>query len=62
VTEIPGGRAELIRAVADRAFLPTKNVLEEVGNMMILTGKTLVAAVRRRIRTVPSSSGSSYSR
>src|SRR4029077_14609317 len=36
----------VIRAVADRAFLPTKNVLEEVGNMMILTAKTLVAAIR----------------
>jgi phospholipid/cholesterol/gamma-HCH transport system permease protein len=36
----------LIRAVADRAFLPTKNVLEEVGNMMILTGKTIASAVR----------------
>ena len=36
----------LIRAVADRAFLPTKSVLEEVGNMMILTGRTLVSAVR----------------
>jgi phospholipid/cholesterol/gamma-HCH transport system permease protein len=36
----------LIRAVADRTFLPTKGVLEEVGNMVILTGKTIVAAVR----------------
>jgi phospholipid/cholesterol/gamma-HCH transport system permease protein len=36
----------LIRAVADRAFLPTKSVLEEVGNMMIPTGRTLVSAVR----------------
>jgi len=36
----------VIRAVADRAFLPTKNVLEEVGNMMILTARTLVSAVR----------------
>jgi phospholipid/cholesterol/gamma-HCH transport system permease protein len=36
----------LIRAAADRAFLPTKSVLEEVGNMMILTGRTLVSAVR----------------
>ncbi len=26
--------------------MPTKSVLEEVGNMMILTGKTLVSAVR----------------
>ena len=36
----------MIRAVADRAFLPTKSVLEEVGNMMILTGKTIVSAIR----------------
>ena len=36
----------MVRAVADRAFLPTKNVLEEVGDMMILTGKTLLSAVR----------------
>ena len=36
----------MIRAVADRAFLPIKGVLEEVGNMMILTGKTIVSAVR----------------
>jgi len=26
--------------------LPTKSVLEEVGNMMILTGKTITSAVR----------------
>ena len=37
---------DLIRAVADRTFLPTKNVLDQVGNMMILTGKTLTSAVR----------------
>src|SRR3954470_7769315 len=36
----------MVRSVADRAFLPTKAVLEEVGDMMILTGKTLVSAVR----------------
>jgi phospholipid/cholesterol/gamma-HCH transport system permease protein len=36
----------LIRAVADRTFLPTKNVLDQIGNMMILTGKTLTSAVR----------------
>src|SRR4051794_22161829 len=35
-----------VRTVADRAFLPAKNVLEEVGDMMILTGKTIVSAVR----------------
>src|SRR4051794_39303295 len=36
----------MVRGVADRAFLPTKNLLEEVGDMMILTGKTLVSAIR----------------
>ena len=36
----------MVRSVADRAFLPTKNLLEEVGDMMILTGKTIVSAVR----------------
>ena len=33
-------------SAADRVFLPTKNLLEQVGDMMILTGKTLVSAVR----------------
>src|SRR3954465_8462901 len=42
----PAGRREMVRATADRVFLPTKAVLEEVGDMMILTGKTLVSAVR----------------
>jgi phospholipid/cholesterol/gamma-HCH transport system permease protein len=36
----------VVRAVADRAFLPTKNLLEQVGDMMILTGKTLLSAIR----------------
>jgi phospholipid/cholesterol/gamma-HCH transport system permease protein len=36
----------VVRAAADRAFLPTKNLLEQVGDMMILTGKTLLSAVR----------------
>jgi phospholipid/cholesterol/gamma-HCH transport system permease protein len=36
----------VVRAVADRAFLPTKNMLEQVGDMMILTGKTVVSALR----------------
>jgi phospholipid/cholesterol/gamma-HCH transport system permease protein len=31
--------------LAQRAFLPTKNVLEEVGDMMLLTGKTIRSAV-----------------
>ena len=32
--------------MAERAYLPAKNVLEQVGDMMILTGKTLLSAVR----------------
>src|SRR6201746_2157392 len=36
----------MVRSVADRTFLPTKNVLEEVGDMMILTGKTIMSALR----------------
>jgi phospholipid/cholesterol/gamma-HCH transport system permease protein len=36
----------VVRAVADRAFLPTKNLLEQVGDMMILTGKTIVSAIK----------------
>jgi phospholipid/cholesterol/gamma-HCH transport system permease protein len=35
-----------VASLADRAFLPAKNLFEQVGNMMILTGKTLAAAVR----------------
>jgi len=36
----------MVRAVADRAFLPTKNLLEQVGDMMVLTGKTVLSALR----------------
>src|ERR1044071_7053282 len=36
----------MVRTVADRAFLPAKNMLEEVGDMMILTGKTIMSALR----------------
>jgi phospholipid/cholesterol/gamma-HCH transport system permease protein len=36
----------VVRTAADRVFLPTKNLLEQVGDMMILTGKTLVSALR----------------
>ena len=35
-----------MQAVADRAFLPVKNVLEQVGDMMVLTGKTVMSALR----------------
>ena len=36
----------MVRSVADRAFLPAKSMFEQVGNMMILTGKTITAVVR----------------
>ena len=36
----------MVRTTADRVFLPAKNLLEQVGDMMILTGKTLVSAIR----------------
>ena len=42
----PGRSSVVVRAAADRVFLPTKNLLEQVGDMMILTGKTLVSALR----------------
>src|SRR5918998_465458 len=35
-----------VRNVADRGFLPVKNLLEEVGDMLILTGKTVMSALR----------------
>jgi phospholipid/cholesterol/gamma-HCH transport system permease protein len=37
----------MIRAAADVAFMPAKNVFEQAGNMMILTGKTLMSTIRR---------------
>src|SRR5216684_2227992 len=36
----------MVRSVADRAFLPTKNLFEQVGDMVILTGKTIMSALR----------------
>jgi phospholipid/cholesterol/gamma-HCH transport system permease protein len=36
----------MVGAVAQRAFLPAKGMFEQVGNMVILTGKTLSATVR----------------
>src|ERR671933_7683 len=36
----------MVRTAADRAFLPAKSLFEQVGNMMILTGKTIVATVK----------------
>ena len=36
----------MAQSVTDRAFAPAKNLLEEAGDMVILTGKTIVSAVR----------------
>src|ERR671922_1426245 len=36
----------MVRTFADRAFLPAKSLFEQVGDMMILTGKTISSAVR----------------
>jgi phospholipid/cholesterol/gamma-HCH transport system permease protein len=36
----------MVRTFADRAFLPAKSLFEQVGDMMILTGKTIASAVR----------------
>src|SRR5882762_1698867 len=36
----------MVRAFADRAFLPAKSLFEQVGDMMILTAKTIVSALR----------------
>jgi phospholipid/cholesterol/gamma-HCH transport system permease protein len=40
------GDAHPLRSVADRAFLPAKGLFEQVGDMMILTAKTVVSAIR----------------
>src|ERR671919_905905 len=36
----------MVRTAADRTFLPVKNLLEQVGDMMVLTGKTILSAIR----------------
>src|SRR3954452_10419031 len=36
----------MIRATVDRAFLPAKSLFEQVGDMMILTAKTMSSAMR----------------
>ena len=40
------GRRKMVRSGADRLITPTRGVFEEVGDMMILTGKTIVSALR----------------
>ncbi len=37
---------EMLRTAVDRAFLPAKSLFEQVGDMMILTAKTISSALR----------------
>jgi phospholipid/cholesterol/gamma-HCH transport system permease protein len=36
----------MLKTAVDRAFLPAKSLFEQVGDVMILTGRTMVSAVR----------------
>ncbi|HEY8303689.1 MAG TPA: ABC transporter permease, partial [Solirubrobacteraceae bacterium] len=36
----------MVRSAAERAFLPTRNLLEEIGDMMILAGRTISSALK----------------
>jgi phospholipid/cholesterol/gamma-HCH transport system permease protein len=36
----------MVRSIAQRAFIPTQHLLEEFGDMMILTGRTIWSALR----------------
>ncbi len=36
----------MVRGVADRAFLPLRDFIEQIGSMGILTGKTILSAIR----------------
>src|SRR3954464_8143046 len=40
------GRRNGVRSGADRLITPPRGVFEEIGDMMILTGKTIVSAIR----------------
>jgi phospholipid/cholesterol/gamma-HCH transport system permease protein len=43
---MPGALEPAVRdRIAQRAFLPAKNLLEELGDMMILTGRTIMSAL-----------------
>jgi phospholipid/cholesterol/gamma-HCH transport system permease protein len=41
-----GGIGEAFGDLSERAVLPAKGLLEEVGDMMLLTGRTIVSALR----------------
>ena len=36
----------MVRGATERVYIPARNVLEEIGDMMILTGRTIWSAMR----------------
>ena len=36
----------MVRSAAERAFLPARTLVEEIGDMMLLTGRTIWSALR----------------
>src|SRR2546421_2725101 len=42
----PRREERMVRSAVDRSFFPAKNLFEQVGDMMILTAKTMVSAVK----------------
>src|ERR1700731_3999145 len=36
----------MVRSVAERAYYPARDVMEEVGDMMLLTGRTISSPLR----------------
>src|ERR1700728_249893 len=37
---------QMVRSATERVYLPARSAMEEIGDMMILTGRTIVSAVR----------------
>jgi phospholipid/cholesterol/gamma-HCH transport system permease protein len=36
----------MVRSATERVYLPARSAMEEIGDMMILTGRTIVSALR----------------
>src|ERR1700728_3904265 len=37
---------QMVRSATERVYLPARSAMEEIGDMMILTGRTIVSALR----------------
>ena len=62
VTCCPAGLArEMVKATANKAIEPAKEFFTETGEMMILTGRTVLSAIKPPYPTATSSSASSSS-